>query len=426
MISFKLIKFTDKYGGEIIVPIIIRTGGLNISVQHMKKQQRLAIIFLSFLLTISCGPKNRRREDILSHSLIRFDSNHIHGEYARKEYEQALNLISERKFEEAKLCFLHADSADPNNPEILTDLGGVMGTLYTNEASYIYFDRALMIDSGIYRAYLDYGYWLNRGHRYKEAIYILKRGLRLTKISQDDRRQIYLNLVDAFHQTGHDSLALLVLSDAKRELNEGPLLEKILQYEVILKKTYNNRGFVLFQDTTDAVESREQDYKKIKSTDELGELITLIDFRIKTNNVKDYPDGYTTSIAIDHPENEIKNLLDRNESPGVFYEVHNICILYDYPLKNSCTTCTHFVGSITKKDLVETISRNYHFIYKDEEETAQVKPVPPSKRILGHKRNETNGRYGIWAHDLRDLRLEECKVYRQKDGSILLTLKIEN
>ena len=397
-----------------------------IPVEHMKKQRRLTMISLCFLLTLSCGPKNRRREDIMSHSLIRTGSNHIHGEYASKEYEQALNFLRERKFEEARLCFSHADSADPNNPEILTDLGGLMGTLYTNEASYIYFDRALMIDSSFYRAYLDYGYWLNRGHRYKEAIYILKKGLRLPKISQDDRRQIYLNLADAFHLRGHDSLALLVLSYAKRELSEGPLLEKINQAELNLRKSYNNRGFVPFQDNADAVESREQDYKKIKSTDELGELITLIDFRIKTNNIKYYPDGYTKSIAIDHLENEIKNLLDRNESPGVFYEVRNICILYDYPLKNSCTICTHFNHSITKKDLVELISRNYHSIYQEEEESAQVKPVPPSKRILGHKRNETNGRYGIWAHDLRDLRLEECKVYRKKDGSILLTLKIQN
>ncbi len=99
-------------------------------------------------------------------------------------------------------------------------------------------------------------------------------------------------LAYAFHQTGHDSLALLVLSDAKRELTEGPLLENILQVEINFRKSYNNRGFVLFQDTTDAVESREQDYKKIKNTDEFGELITLIDFRIKTNNIKDYPDGY--------------------------------------------------------------------------------------------------------------------------------------
>ena len=308
----------------------------------------------------------------------------------------------------------------------MTDLGNLMGTLYTSEASYIYFDRALMVDSGLYRAYSNYGFWLIRGHRYKEAIYILKKGLRLPKISQDDRRPIYLNLANAWHQTGHDSLAMLVLSYAKRELTEGPLLESILQVELNFRKSYNNRGFVLFQDTTDAVESREQDYSKIKNTDELGELIAMVDFKIKTNNIKDHPDGYTTSITIDHPENDIKNLIDKNKEPGALYEVHDICILYDYPLRNSCTICTHFNRSITRKYLVELISQNYHFIYQDEEETVQVKPIPPSKRILGHKRNETNGTYGIWAHDLSDLRLEECKVYRKKDGSILLTLKIEN
>ncbi|HEY4965814.1 MAG TPA: hypothetical protein VII28_05410, partial [Puia sp.] len=108
-------------------------------------------------------------------------------------------------------------------------------------------------------------------------------------------------------------------------------------------------------------------------------MITLVDFRIKTDNIKDYPDGYTISIAIDHPENEIKNLLDKNEEPSVLYKVRDICILYDYPLKNSCTLCTHFDRSITKKDLVELISQDYHFIYQDEEKTAPVKPVLPSK-----------------------------------------------
>jgi hypothetical protein len=283
-----------------------------------------------------------------------------------------------------------------------------------------------VIDSGFYRAYLDYGYWLNRGHRYKEAIHILKKGLRIPKISQDDRRPIYINLAYAFHQTGHDSLATLVLSDAKRDLTEGPLLESIQQVELNFRKSYSNRGFVLFQDTTDAVEAREQDYKKIKNTDELGELITLIDFRVKTNDKKDYPDGYIPSISMDHPENEIKNLLDKNEEPGVLYDVRNISILYDYPLKYSCTIGARFSHPITKKVLVNLISDNYHSIYQKEEKTAPVRPVPPSKRILGLKRPETTGMFGIWGHDLSDLRLEECKVFRKKDGSILLTLKLEN
>ncbi|HZZ75671.1 MAG TPA: hypothetical protein VFE04_07060, partial [Puia sp.] len=249
---------------------------------------------------------------------------------------------------------------------------------------------------------------------------------RLTKISQDDRRFSFINLADAFHSTGHDSVAMVVLSYAKRGLTEGALLEDILKQEQIIRKSYSNRGFVLFQDTTDVVASREEDYKKIKNTDELGELISMIDFKIKTNNIKEYPDGYTTDISIDHPESEVKNLIDKNEVPSALYEVRDICILYDYPLKNPDTICAHFNRPITRKYLVKLISQNYHFIYEEEEKTAPVKPLPPSKRILGHKRHETTGSYGIWEHDLSDLRLEECKVYRKKDGSILLTLKIEN
>jgi Tfp pilus assembly protein PilF len=392
----------------------------------MKKQRSLTIIAVCFLLIISCRPRNRRREEIISQGSVRKGSGLIHGEYAKKEYEQALDFINDRKLEEAKLCFLRADSADPDNPSILTDLGSIMGALYTNESSYIYFERALMIDSEYSRAYLNYGYWLSRGHRYNDAIVVLKKGLGIPKITQEQRLPIYSNLAYAFHETGHDSLALLVLSDAKIELKEGPVLEQIIQQESLIRKSNNNHGFVLFQDTTTAVGIREREYRKIIGTDELGDLIALVDFRVKTDNKKDYPDGYKTSISIDHPENEINNLLDKNEDPSVLYDVHNICILYDYPLKKSCTICSHFNPTITKKNLAELISRNYHYIYQEEERTATVKPIPPSRRFFKYKRNETDGMYGIWEHDLSDLRLEECKVYKKKDGSILLTLKIEN
>ncbi len=384
------------------------------------------MISLCLLLAVSCGPRNRRRGKIMSKSAIRIRTDHIHGEYAKKEYERALELLNDRELEEAKLCFSRADSADPNNPEILTDLGSLMGTIYTDEASYVYFDRVLLIDSGFYRAYLNYGYWLNRGNRYKEAKIILNKGLRIPKLTRDERRPLYLSLAYSFHQTGHDSLALVCLSYARRELTDASLLENIAQLELSVNKSYNNRGYALFQDTTDAIKLQEDGYNKIKNTDDLGDLVSLVGFRIKTNNIKEYPDGYTNSMAIEHPENEIKGLLDKNEVPMVLYEVRNICILYDYPLRNSCTICTHFNHSITRKDLAELISRNYHTIYQEEEKTAPVKPIPPPKRILRHKRNETSGTYGIWGHDLSDLRLEECKVYRKKDGSILLTLRIEN
>jgi hypothetical protein len=58
--------------------------------------------------------------------------------------------------------------------------------------------------------------------------------------------------------------------------------------------------------------------------------------------------------------------------------------------------------------------RSYLSIYQEEDETAPVKSVSPSKRILGHKRHETNGRYGIRAHDLNDSDLKNVKCTEKK------------
>ncbi len=55
-----------------------------------EKQRKLAMISLCFLLTISCGPRNRRREEIMSQSIIRIGSSHIHGEYAKKNTNRRL------------------------------------------------------------------------------------------------------------------------------------------------------------------------------------------------------------------------------------------------------------------------------------------------------------------------------------------------
>ncbi|HEY1870303.1 MAG TPA: hypothetical protein VGG71_04555, partial [Chitinophagaceae bacterium] len=260
----------------------------------------------------------------------------------------------------------------------------------------------------------------------KESILLLNRGLRLSKISQDDRPGFYINLAFAFHQTGRDSLALIAISRAKKGLKEGDILKAINWAEQLYRRSNNNTGFVASIKNTPTVESREEDYRKLKNTDALGDLIMIISFEIKKNNKKEYPDGYAPSISLDHPEKEMKDLVDKNYVASPLYNVHDICILYDYPLKHPCTICSHFVYPITKKELVESISQEYHLIYKEEEETSTIKTLPPLERNSEHERNETFGKYGIWAHDLSDLRLKECLVYRRNDDSILLTVKIEN
>ena len=41
-------------------------------------------------------------------------------------------------------------------------------------------------------------------------------------------------------------------------------------------------------------------------------------------------------------------------------------------------------------------------------------------------RNETDGKYGIWGHDLEDLDLSTIEVYRNKENKLELVLGIES
>ena len=43
-----------------------------------------------------------------------------------------------------------------------------------------------------------------------------------------------------------------------------------------------------------------------------------------------------------------------------------------------------------------------------------------------YNRNETNGKYGIWGHDIADLVLADILVYKTADGQIILSLEMES
>ena len=48
------------------------------------------------------------------------------------------------------------------------------------------------------------------------------------------------------------------------------------------------------------------------------------------------------------------------------------------------------------------------------------------KRVGLSNRNETNGKYGIWGHDLIDLYLSDIEVYKNKSGFVTLILYVDS
>jgi hypothetical protein len=104
-----------------------------------------------------------------------------------------------------------------------------------------------------------------------------------------------------------------------------------------------------------------------------------------------------------------------------------VILIIDYPVMVPVYFPLSSTGiGFSRRQLITAISLQYHSIYKEEEETASDKTVPPDERRGLQNRNQTNGKYGIWGHDLSDLDLSTVEVYRNKNGIIYLSLGVES
>ena len=155
-----------------------------------------------------------------------------------------------------------------------------------------------------------------------------------------------------------------------------------------------------------------------------SDLITTLEFGIKANKeeIKDFEDGIIPWISIENPESEIDKLIDSDE---IVIPYSEITIRIDYPLnKPTSFVLTNSKNGFTKKELILQISKKYHEIYTEEETTASTKTIPVDKREKIMNRNETDGKYGIWGHDIGDLDLSSIEVYKSESGKIQITLDV--
>jgi hypothetical protein len=160
-----------------------------------------------------------------------------------------------------------------------------------------------------------------------------------------------------------------------------------------------------------------------KSYNEFGKLITTIAFEVKTRNKDDFKNGIQPWIRIDEPHKDLPNLLNKEE---VVISENKVILIIDYPLTNEFRAYIRSTNGFTRERLINEISKSYFMLYEEEEKTATIKTVPVKERKELYNRNETNGKYGIWGHDISDLVLSEIVVYEASDGQIILTLNIES
>jgi hypothetical protein len=160
-----------------------------------------------------------------------------------------------------------------------------------------------------------------------------------------------------------------------------------------------------------------------RQSDDFGELISTIEFGVQTDNKSDFEDGVIPWASLENPEADIPNLIDKDE---VVIKHFSIKVIIDYPLTNPYEFTLTSDQGFTRAQLLSEISKHYYKIFEEEEASATIKTIPVDKRTTIANRNETNGKYGIWGHDIADLVLSGISVYKTLNGEIVLSLDIES
>lgn len=161
--------------------------------------------------------------------------------------------------------------------------------------------------------------------------------------------------------------------------------------------------------------------KKIQDMPETSEIL----FEVRTVDRELAPDGVIPWISIENADKEIINLIGKDE---IVLKERLVDLTIDYPLENVTTIelKSNKKSGFTRAELILKISAEYKRIYKEEEATAKEKTIPIEKREGLINRNTTNGKYGIWGHDLGDLDLSEIIVHKQFGKKTRLELYIES
>lgn len=210
-------------------------------------------------------------------------------------------------------------------------------------------------------------------------------------------------------------LFIFILSFAFLACNET-------QKAIITSDANSSTGDTTHDDYSTILAEREKASFDRRPSD-VDELLTTISFNVKTNNKKDFENGIIPWASIEKPENDIAQLIDRNK---IVISENKLTVIIDYPLTNEYRFELESKNGFTRELLLKEISKNYYKLYDEEERSATIKTVPVDKRTTMYNRNQTNGKYGIWGHDIGDLVLSEILVYKGTNGQIILSLSIES
>jgi len=160
--------------------------------------------------------------------------------------------------------------------------------------------------------------------------------------------------------------------------------------------------------------------------DSLGQKISTITFKIKAtgDDIKSADEGNVPWINLDSPKKKLNGLIDPDE---LVLPYKKVVLIIDYPVKKPVFfELSSSANGFSKKQIILEIYNRYHQMYDEEERTAKIKTIPTKQRKLLANRNQTDGKFGIWGHDLSDLELSSIDVFKNSRNIIFLRLDIES
>ena len=159
------------------------------------------------------------------------------------------------------------------------------------------------------------------------------------------------------------------------------------------------------------------------SKDPTVQLLAQITFQI--DDLANRPEGPSPYVNLAQPEKDLKQMRKAEE---VVFAGTNLILILDYPLHNEVTfpiSATSPQG-FTRAELARKVADLYKRVYEEEAQTSKIAVIPLEERKGLINRNETNGKYGIWGHDLSDLVLHTIEISRKADGTVLAYLGIDS
>ena len=153
------------------------------------------------------------------------------------------------------------------------------------------------------------------------------------------------------------------------------------------------------------------------------QVLTTITFQVDDPERKS--EGPSPYVNLADPEKDLKQMRNAEE---VVFSGTNLIVVLDYPLRKEVTfpISASSPSGFTRAELVRKVADLYKRVYDEETQTSKIAVIPLEKRKGLINRNETNGKYGIWGHDLGDLVLHTIEISRAADGTVLASLGIDS